>query len=405
MSPRLPTLKSEAESSRLANRYRLTQRLRTAGPTARIDLGAATGLSPATVSAITAEMLRDGQLVELKGGAAENGSSGRGRPKILVDLDPLAGFVLAVKLSINDVQLMVGDYRGQIARLTHVALNTLALSGQQLIDILIGHIEKLRQEEEGKYRRLLGIGIAAQGLVAEGRLIWSPAVSARNVDLAGALAERFHCAVSVENDANCIALALKSQAAFRAYDDIAVIMLGYGIGMGLILGGALYKGRSGAAAEFGHTKFQPDGPMCQCGKRGCVETYISDYALYRDARLTLDVPDGDAAHPSEEQMAWLSTAAAGGNPVALGLFEQAGRVLGHGIANVIAMLAPQKVLISGAGVRAFSFMEPAMRQSLEHSLVDELVKGSEVEAVPWDKDMTGLGIIAQLLDLAERPGA
>ncbi len=113
-----------------------------------------------------------------------------------------------------------------------------------------------------------------------------------------------------------------------------------------------------------------DGPFCHCGRRGCIESFVGDYALYRDARAMLDLPNTDALHPSEEQMQVLCDLAAKGDPVALGLFEQAGRALGFGLTNLIALISPSLILVSGSGVRAYQYLEPSMQRSLKDGLVE-----------------------------------
>ncbi len=192
----------------------------------------------------------------------------------------------------------------------------------------------------------------------------------RNVNIGGPLARRFNLPVVAMNDADCIALAIRHRAELQAVENLAVVMLGTGIGMGLILGGKLHSASSGAGAEFGHTKYQIDGPLCHCGRRGCIESFVGDYALYRDARSMLDLPNTDALHPSEEQMQALVELAESGHPVATSLFQQAGRALGYGLSNLIALIGPDLILITGSGVRGYGQMEAEMRRSLEEALVD-----------------------------------
>ena len=208
------------------------------------------------------------------------------------------------------------------------------------------------------------------------------------------LAQRFGLPVYAANDANCIAVVLRNKPEFQAIDNMAVLMLGTGVGMGLIVGGKVYDGRTGAAAEFGHTKYQMDGPFCHCGRRGCIESFVGDYALYRDARAMLDLPNTDALHPSEEQMQVLCDLAAKGDPVALGLFEQAGRALGFGLTNLIALISPSLILVSGSGVRAYKYLEPSMRRGLRDGLVETLLANTEIRPQPWDEDLTLRGITA-----------
>ena len=241
--------------------------------------------------------------------------------------------------------------------------------------------------------------MAVQGVVSSqsGSIIWSPALSFRNAPISARLAERFHCSVLLENDANCIASVLAAQPAYADCPNLVVIMLGYGIGMSVLINGVPYLGATGSAAEFGHSKYQPDGALCACGRRGCIEAYASDYALYREAVRHLALFNSDTAYPSEQQMQALTQMALQGDPLAQGIYAKAGRALGHGIANVLALFNPDLVLITGSGVRGFEAMQAAMHSAIDEALVTELIGTTRIESCAWDRDMTCMGGIALAL--------
>lgn len=386
----------DLDHSQPQNRHRILQAVRLHGPLARVDLGTIVALSPASVSSITGELMRDGLIREVPGTDAERG---RGRPKVLIELTPTAACMVAVKLSINRIEVTLGDFAGGIGKVTTRALNTLELGAEELINIFGDMIADCIAGIPSDFGPLTGIGLAIQGLVHKSQtLVWSPALTVRNFNIANPLAQRFNLPVIAMNDADCIALSIRHRAELQSVENLAVVMLGTGIGMGLIIGGRLHSASSGAGAEFGHTKYQIDGPLCHCGRRGCIESFVGDYALYRDARSMLDLPNTDALHPSEEQMQALVDLAENGNPVATSLFQQAGRALGYGLSNLIALIGPDLVLITGSGVRGYGQMEPEMRRSLEEALVDTLLAQTEIRPYPWTADLTIRGIVLQVLD-------
>lgn len=390
----------EGEQTPPANWHRFMQAVRRHGPLARVDLGNLLNLSPASISSISAELLREGYIREVAEGepAMETGR-GRGRPKVLIELAPRAACMIALKLSINRIEVTRGDFAGGIGAITTRALNTLELSADGLLGVLSDLVAAEIAATPREMGRILGIGIAVQGLVHKmENLVWSPALAVRNVNIAGPLAQRFQLPVVAMNDADCIALAIRQRSDFRDIENLAVVMLGTGIGMGLILGGKLHASSAGAGAEFGHTKYQIDGPLCHCGRRGCIESFVGDYALYRDARSMLDLPNTDALHPSEEQMQALVDLAESGHPVAESLFQQAGRALGYGLSNLIALIGPDLILITGSGVRGYRQMEPEMRRALDEALIDTLLTQTEIRPHAWNEDLTMRGIVLQVLD-------
>lgn len=389
------------DTSRLDNTLAVIRTLRDQGPVARIDLGTLNGISSATVTSISAELLQQGLISERPPEAPR--PTGRGRPKTLIELDPNAACVVCIKLSINEIQLVVGDFSGQVRHSEHHAVPTLALRADDLEALLEEKISAVCALQLKGFQRLAGICLAVQGVVSSqsGTIIWSPALSFRNAPISARLAERFHCSVLLENDANCIASVLAAQPDYADCPNLVVIMLGYGIGMSVLINGVPFLGANGSAAEFGHSKYQPDGALCACGRRGCIEAYASDYALYRAAADHLALPPGDSAHPSEQQMQALTQLALQGDPVAQRIYAEAGRALGVGIANVLALFNPDLVLITGSGVRGFDAMQAAMHSTLNEALVAELMGTTRIESCAWDRDMTCMGGIAMALNATD----
>ncbi|MGM0856537.1 MAG: ROK family protein [Pseudomonadota bacterium] len=385
------------DTSRLDNTLAVIRTLRDQGPVARTDLGKLNGISSATVTSISAELLQQGLISERPPETPR--SNGRGRPKTLIELDSQAACVVCIKLSINEIQLVVGDFSGQVRHSEHHAVPTLTLSAEDLEALLEDKISAVCTQQLKGFQRLAGICLAVQGVVSSqnGSIIWSPALSFRNAPISARLAERFHCSVLLENDANCIASVLAAQPAYADCPNLAVIMLGYGIGMSVLINGVPFLGANGSAAEFGHSKYQPEGALCACGRRGCIEAYASDYALYRAAAGHFNLPPGDSAHPSEEQMQALTQLALNGDPTAQRIFAEAGRALGVGIANVLALFNPDLVLITGSGVRGFDALQGAMRNAIDDALVAELMGTTRIESCAWDRDMTCMGGIAMAL--------
>lgn len=408
MQIRFMSRRKEAETPRQPSQIAILRYLRIHGPAARIDIGTATGLSPATVTSLTADLMAQGLVQESQGTAngnatgngGGNGGSTRGRPKVLLDLVPNAACVIGVKITINLIEIALGNFKGEIECSSEHSINTRDLDENGLVTTLIGLIEEfITRHKDFSARPPVGISLAVQGVCDSnsGEIIWSPALRHRNIALAKALGERFGGIVQMSNDANCIATAISQNTNLHRGGDFAVIMLGYGIGMGLVLNGSVYNGDFGTAAEFGHTKYQPDGPLCNCGRRGCLEAYIGDYAILRDARGLIDLPDTNSLHPSEEQMMDLVARARAGDQDLADLFRHAGKVLGYGIANLIALLGPKQIFITGSGARAYDMMEPELMRGLEQAQVPELRRGPEITHLAWDKDLALQGAIGQSL--------
>jgi len=393
--------RNDLDSPRNVNRDRILRLLRIHGRMARIDLARLAGLSPATVSALTGLLIRDGLVREVDGGET---SRMRGRPKVMIDLVADTACVIAVKISVNEVRLALGDFSGGVGPAEIIAIDSRALDEAGLVRTVGDAIARFRAANVPGRGPCLGIGLAVQGLVRGAEtLAWSPALGVRDVNIVRPLAERFGLPVALLNDANGIAIAVRNRVRYQSIDNLAVVMLGTGVGMGLVLRGQLYDGSTGAAAEFGHSKFQLDGPLCMCGKRGCIESYVADYALHRDARTLFGMPALNVQHPSEEEMQAICDLADGGDARARTLFDQAGRVLGYGLGNLIAMVSPDLVLVTGPGVRGWRHLESGMRHGIADAVVDTLLTHTRIEPLPWEEDLTFRGVVGQVLDRVPAP--
>jgi predicted NBD/HSP70 family sugar kinase len=136
----------------------------------------------------------------------------------------------------------------------------------------------------------------------------------------------------------------------RTTADFAVITIENGVGMGLVLNNQLYRGSFGMGLELGHTKVQIDGALCRCGQRGCLEAYLSDYALAREATTALGyLPNQQSS--MQAIIDNLFDEAKAGNPAALTIFQRAGRYLSLGLSNVMELFDPELIVLSGERMR------------------------------------------------------
>ena len=396
--------KADSDLVRRQNRLLLLEALRQHGSLARVEMGRHTGLSPASITSISSQLIADGILEEVQGPLAPAGPLRRGRPLTQIDINPKSAHVVAVKISIDGIELALADGRGAILARHTARTQTYAADPRAFAELLAQEIEALLARNRVAAKRVARVGIAVQGVADSkaGTLVWSPAFRTRNVDVTSAVRERLGIPCTVANDANMIAEALIGTDRKRYGGTALVVFIGYGVGMGLIINGQVYHGPTGAAAEFGHMNHLPGGPLCRCGRRGCVEAYVADYSLLRWA-------SGEAAHqpPSvtavpEEDMLALEAAARAGEPRAREAYAKAGEALGFGLARLIAILTPARIVLAGPGTRAMELIAPHLHRAIEDGVVDELRRNLEIETVPIGTDMIVKGTIDRALRQVDR---
>jgi predicted NBD/HSP70 family sugar kinase len=361
------SLKGDQGTTRALNRRLVLNQLRRNGPMSRSAITAASGLSPAGVTFVTADLINEGLLVE---GKATPGTGGR-RP-VPLDID------YASRLSIG-LKIMVGKILGVITDLSTRVLAEIDVplpnhSPKTVIKAAAKATERLLAEAGVSRRRLIGIGFAVSGQVdAEAGLCRQvQRFGWRNVPAAAMLADIVSVPVWVDNDANAFAVSQHLFGHGRGLQSIAAVAVGYGIGAGLVLQGGLYRGASGAAGEFGHN-FEQHGRRCECGRDGCLETWCSNRGLLETWREL----DPSAAGKTAEQLA---SAAEGGDPIARKILREAGVRLGRQIAGLVNLFDPEMIVFGGEGVRFGRHLFDPLRKVLD----EVSYPGTPRIATDWD---------------------
>ena len=279
-------------------------------------------------------------------------------------------FVIGVDLGGTKIYTALANKEGEI--LAEVKIPTEANDGpEHVITRIVATVnEVLKLSGFSGKPGCLAIGAPGPLDPRRGFVYQAPNLGWRDVPLKPLLEEALHIPVVVGNDANLAALGEHVFGAVRGVDDMIYVTVSTGIGGGLILGGKLYHGASSGAGEIGHMTVEPDGPVCSCGNRGCLEALASGTAMAKRARQLVEAGSGRgifmlAGGAMENITARVvSRAAAGGDEEALGILAGAGRALGIGLACVINLLNPSLVLLGGGATQAGRPLWQAMFEEL-----------------------------------------
>lgn len=395
--------KADSELVRRQNRGIVLAALRQHGASARVELGRLTGLSPASITTISAQLINEGIISEEAATFGAPPSGKRGRPVVRLALNPDAALVMAVKISIDDVMIVLTDFRGEIIARNEVRMPTYSADRDDFGGQLATEIANFLAWQKVPARRIARIGIAVQGLAdsRRGTIVWSPAFAAGDIPVAHPIELRLKVPCLVANDANMIAEGLVSIDRTRYGGVTAAIFTGYGVGMGIIINGEVFHGATGAAAEFGHMNHMPGGALCRCGRKGCLEAYVADYGILRHFNNETDREAPRSAVP-ESTMAGLHQRAKSGDANARRAFETAGTALGYGIGRVISILNPDRIVLAGPGLQTSELLENSMREALEGSVVEVLRRDVVIEQVRFSDDMILRGTIDSLLRTIDR---
>jgi len=380
------------EEQRGAGRAQILESIRKAGSIARIDIAKETLVSPATVTAITSELMEAGLIEEIIPDEPRQKAK-RGRPRVALKIRSDAFPVAGIKVARESLSILLVDFEGNELATHEYALAEPQMTPDALAKEIKISVTEACQKAGLDPKELSAVGIGLAGLIDAPRSFvhWSPSLDQRNVDLGEAFSETFDCAVLVENDANLVAKAEQLFGLGRKVSNFVVITIEHGVGMGIVIDDKIYRGTRGVGAEFGHAKVQFEGALCQCGQRGCLEAYIGDYALLREANAV------NIGHPITD-LSNLWQMAQDGNPLATAVFDRARRMFAMGLANVVNIFDPELVILAGHRA-AFDHLnlEAATKEMREHMIrVD--VEPTEVVAHQWGDKMWAKGAAAYALD-------
>jgi glucokinase len=264
---------------------------------------------------------------------------------------------LTIGLDVGGTKIAAGvvDEKGTIVEHTRVV--SPATDADAMEDAIAKAIRDLRQRHEVE-----GVGIGAPGFVDAERatVLFAPNVAWRGEPLRQEIEARVNLPVVVENDANAAAWGEFQYGAGHDVDDLLLVTVGTGVGGGLVLGGQLYRGAFGVAAEIGHMRVVPGGRLCGCGNRGCWEQYASGRAMMREVHevaragspMTAALMEraGGVVEQITGQM--VTEAAREGDGFAQEMIGEVGRWLGEGIATLAAILDPALVAVGGGVAEA-----------------------------------------------------
>ena len=331
-------------------RQQVFELVRAAGLIPRVQLAKDLGVSPASVTTISSELIEAGLIEEVS--VPRAGEAGRGRPAVSLGVRAGAHVVAGMKLSDREHTAVVVDFAGKLIADESIPRRPGPMQVDEILDAIQTLLDRVCAKAKVDRSQLSGVGIGLPGFVdcAEGMALWSSILAERSVPVAALATARLGVPVFIDNDANLVALAELWFGAGRSLSDFAVVTIEHGVGMGFVMNHRIYRGAQRLGMELGHTKVQLDGALCRCGQRGCLEAYVADYALAREATTALNWGHKES-QPINVLLESLYDHAKAGNGTAKSIFRRAGRYLAVGLSNVVNLFDPALIILSGERMR------------------------------------------------------
>ncbi|GAA2736556.1 ROK family transcriptional regulator [Pedococcus aerophilus] len=354
--------------------------LGTRGPSSRAEIARSLGVSPATVTQTTKELLARELVTEL-----ESVPSQGGRPARLLGLVRTAGGAIGAKVTADHVALVSVDLDGTVRSSRTVPFDPAHPSAlDALCDIL-------RAAVDAHDGHLLGVGVGLPGAVdsqASG-VVDAPTLGWDRAPVGPRLRDALGVPVLVDNDVNTLAAAESVYGIGRRHSSYLVVTIGRGIGCGIVTQGSVSRGAHGGAGEIGHIPVTVDGPVCGCGNTGCLEAHIGESGLLAAARAT-GVVGPDAG------MTELAAAAHAGEERAQAVYAEAGRLLGRGLSGVVHILDPELIVLMGEGMTEWTFWQGGFEESFRRHLMPAR-RGVPYVTESWTESQWAVGAACLVL--------
>jgi glucokinase len=312
---------------------------------------------------------------------------------------------IGVDIGATKTVIAVLDDKGVLTSFLKIPSAKLLAERGNAVDSLNSFLNLYIQKGGFEKKNIQGIGIGVPAVLDSHtqEIVSCPNLPGLDhLPLGKLLSPKIGLPVLVENDVNLIAVGEHIYGRGRGYKNLACIFVGSGLGCGLIINGELHIGADGAAAEFGHTIYDPDGRLCGCGAHGCVEMYCSGRGLTEDAQSIFENPDG-VTLPDKNFGRWTAAeqiikAAKKGHPQAIETMNHAFFVLGIGITNLVNILNPQLIILGGGIVKGWPKGINTVRATVQ-SRARKVVRDRLEIDFPQLEDKAGLYGAAHLVGL------
>ncbi|MBE7220200.1 MAG: ROK family transcriptional regulator [Caulobacteraceae bacterium] len=384
---------ADPELMRAINRFHVMDAVRRFGPIARVEISTRTDLSPTTVSAITAALLDDGLIVPRQMGDLRDAA--RGRPRVLLELNPEAAQVVGVKLAPDRITVVLTNFRADVLAQLALPIRLHRQSASVVADLVEDGIRQCVADAGQHLEGVRGICVGLPVVVAQGTGICrqSPVFTERDVPFAAELSQRLGRPVSIDSDVNLVALAESWFGAARGLDDFLVVSVEHALGLGIMHKGELFRGAGGLGPDLGDLLVRPAGRTD--GAR--LADIASEAALVAEAQAVLTAPEDAQSFRAGRGLARVLALAEAGDARMVGLLAAAGEALGFAVANLVTLFAPPKVIVAGATVEDGAPLFEALRGTVAELLPASLAGVAEIVAHRWTDAVWARGAAAMTL--------
>ncbi len=343
--------------------------------------------------------LTDKNIVEKKG----QGKSIGGRKPELFGVVSGNFYIMAIEVTIYKVRMVIFDTENKI--ISGVEEYTIDLNKKkETLDLIINTVNSFIDRSGIEKKKIIGVGVSMPGLVDSINGINHTYLCFGDTPVAGLLEEGIGCPVFVENDAKAMALAEFRLGSAKKKKDVLVLYLDWGLGLGMILDGKLYRGSSGFAGEFSHIPMVENGKLCRCGKLGCLETITSGINILamaeegvKKGKTSINL-EGDNAKSKYLGFKSVVKAALEGDQYAINILDENGKNLGKGISILIQLFNPELIVLCGKLAESGELITTPIRQGINMYAMKQISQKASIVITRFGVEIGLFGALAIVME-------
>lgn len=381
------------------NKSIILNKIRTSAPISRAQIAKETKLTPPTVSSNVKSLIEEGMVRE-----SELGESQGGRKPTMLLINNKEVYVVGVDIGPKRIKCVIADLAGNITKRLSNEL-TLPITETQFLTLLKESIASVISSVKINPEKIIGIGVAMHGVVEveTGIALFAPNLGLINIPIKEELEATFELDVKVENDARTMALGESWFGNHGEMDNMLAVNIGRGVGAGIVIDGKLFHGDKDIAGEIGHMTIDIHGEVCECGNRGCFQTFATGSAIASRAEQMLkeqNIVDEAYVELSGKKVYELALA---GNEEFAEVLADTGEIIGIGLTNLIHVINPTKIVLGGGVTKSAEFILPSIRETIAYRAITPQAKATEVVISELGDDATINGAIALVLEAIFEP--
>ena len=377
--------------------------IRNTGPSTKQAIASKLGINITTTTSLINKLFKEYKILVVSG--VDDSTGGR-KPK-LYQINKKFGYVIGLDIGGENIRVVITDILGNIISSLRDKINS-EKSEEEIISKILSMVDSLIIKSKISKEKILGIGMSISGIIntESGYIIFCPNIEGfKDFPVKKIMEEKTKMKVFIDDSVRCMAIAEKRYGIAKSYNNFIFISLGKGIGIGVFIDGKIYRGSMGLAGELGHITVSENGPICNCGNRGCLEAIASSDGIIR--RVTEGMKKGIVTSLSSAinnnfdnlTVEIIAKAAKDGDKFAYYIINRTGEYVGIAIAAALNLFGSDLIVIGGGVSECGDILLSAIKRTVKTRALDVISKKVAIIKTQLDDNNAALGAATNLIDM------